>query len=82
MLKDNTNYKVRLNAAGNLKKLKTLSGIIDFKVNGNIATFSVDKELKLLSLLKNLPNDIDINEISIEKPSLHEIFVKKIEGGN
>lgn len=74
--------KVKINATGNLNKLKILSNISNLSIDDNLASFSIKNDLEPLKLFKDIPDEINIKEISIESPSLHEIFVNEVKRRN
>lgn len=51
----------------------------DLDIQGNQLTFNVRADVSPRELIKLLPDELNVDEISIRKPPLHEIFVGMVE---
>jgi ABC-2 type transport system ATP-binding protein len=74
--------KVRLLVRGDVALFEQLSGITDLVIDGQRVIFSISAEVSPQELLANLPGGLEIDEISITRPPLHDIFVSQIKGGD
>ncbi len=74
--------KVRLLVRGNVSLLKKLSNITNLEIDGERVTFSISLKITPQGLLSSLPEGLEIDEISITKPPLHDIFVSEIKRGD
>ena len=73
--------KVDLLYEGNNKWLKSNMKITNFKEKNNKANFYIDKSIDLNEFMRELNNKLDLKEISIKNPSLHDIFINSVRGG-
>ncbi|MFW6034769.1 MAG: ABC transporter ATP-binding protein [Halothermotrichaceae bacterium] len=53
----------------------------DLKITDKKVTFSIDAEISPQQLLKSVSSDIAIEEMSVFKPPLHDIFVEEVKRG-
>jgi len=58
--------------------LKGNNKVLNLQVNGKAASFQVLGNLSFDNILEMLPEDVDIDELSILKPPLHDIFVATV----
>lgn len=58
--------------------LKGNNKVLNLQVNGKAASFQVLGNLSFDNILEMLPEDVDIYELSILKPPLHDIFVATV----
>jgi len=75
-------HVVRLRYAGNAGFLSIDPRIKDLRMSGDRATFTLHKEVEPDAFVRNIPPDLVIREIAVERPPLHDIFVHTVAGGN
>ncbi|MFP4662224.1 MAG: ABC transporter ATP-binding protein [Halanaerobiales bacterium] len=63
----------------NANSLKVNSSISEVKVDGNSLSFRIKGYISPAGILELVPDEIEIDEISIAKPPLHDIFVATID---
>ena len=73
--------KVEITYNGNDNFLKGNINISNYNAKSNKASFYLNNPENLNTFLDDLSNNIDIKEISITSPSLHDIFINSIKGG-
>jgi len=74
---------VELDFIGEPGPLEWLSseGLVDLRINGNSARFYLEEGYSPDRFLRTLPEELEITEISVKKPPLHDIFVATARGG-
>ncbi|MGM0437343.1 MAG: ABC transporter ATP-binding protein [Bacillota bacterium] len=81
-IKDNYNQKkVEMTYEGNDNFIKGNINISNFNKKNKKANFYLNNPDNLNEFLDNINERINIKEISIKSPSLHDIFVNSIKGG-
>ncbi|MGM0410607.1 MAG: ABC transporter ATP-binding protein [Bacillota bacterium] len=73
--------KVEMTYSGNDNYLKGNININNFKKKNGKASFYLNNLDNLNEFLDEINEKLDIKEISIKSPSLHDIFVNSIKGG-
>ncbi len=71
--------KVRIVAGGNTDFLRGNNLITNLKIDEDIISFNLPLKIKPVDFLESLSGKLDIDEISILKPPLHEIFIREVE---
>ncbi|MFP4017302.1 MAG: ABC transporter ATP-binding protein, partial [Halanaerobiales bacterium] len=62
-----------------VNSLKANSSISDVKTDGNSLSFRIMGDVSPQEIIELIPDEIEIDEISIAKPPLHDIFVATID---
>ncbi len=73
--------KVEMTYTGNDNYLKGNINVSNFKRKNGKASFNINNLDNLNGFLDEINDHLDIKEISIKSPSLHNIFVNSIKGG-
>ncbi len=82
-IKDGYNEKkVILKSKSDVGFIKNIVNVSDIKIENNEVTFNIKNDVNIKEFLSFLSHKIDVDEISIVKPPLHEIFVNAAKGGN
>ncbi|HMA59604.1 MAG TPA: ATP-binding cassette domain-containing protein [Halanaerobiales bacterium] len=82
-IKDGYNEKkVILKSKSDVGFIKNIVNVSDIKIENNEVTFNIKNDVNIKEFLSFLSKKIDVDEISIVKPPLHEIFVNAAKGGN
>ncbi len=68
-------YRVELRFQGDGASLRGLSGVEDLELSDGYATFALTPGTEPREFLRSLPEDLEVEEISVRRPTLHEIFV-------
>lgn len=74
-------HLVSLHFQGNGSSLKENGLVKDLKLSEDRAWFKLPREVEPDQFLRNIPEDLMIEEITIERPPLHEIFIGVVKGG-
>ncbi|HBI05437.1 MAG TPA: ABC transporter ATP-binding protein [Paenibacillaceae bacterium] len=69
------NFKCTIRGENNLNVLQGLPEVQRVEQKEDTSILYLSKDVQIASWLKNLPDQIDINELSIDRISLHEIFI-------
>src|SRR5690625_2728037 len=69
------NFKCTIHGKNDQTELENLPDIDRFEQNGERSILYLAKDIHVASWLKNLPNHLDIQELSMDRISLHEIFI-------
>ena len=72
--------QVNINTQGPTVKSVNQLEFDNLNIQGNQLSFNVSSDTSPQELIKRLPDELNVDEISIKKPTLHEIFVGKVEG--
>lgn len=81
-IKDGYNErKVILKSKSDVSFIKNIVNVSDIKIENNEVTFNIKNDVNVKDFLSFLSEKIVIDEISIVKPPLHEIFVNAAQGG-
>src|SRR6056297_3452095 len=74
--------KVILKSKNDLTFIKNLANISDIVIEENEVSFNIKSNINIKDFLSFISEKIEVEEISIVKPPLHEIFVHAAKGGN
>lgn len=81
-IKDNYNEKkVLIKTNSEINFIKKLNYVTELEIVENEVSFNVKGNIDVKTILSSLSEKIIIDEISITKPPLHEIFINTIRGG-
>lgn len=69
------NFKCTIRGKNNLNVLQGLPEVQRVEQKEDMSILYLSKDVQVANWLKNLPDQIDINELSIDRISLHEIFI-------
>lgn len=69
------NFKCTIRGQHNAPELEHLPGIDRMEQHENVLTLYLEKDVHIASWLKNIPDHLDIQELSIDRISLHDIFI-------
>ncbi|MFO7815410.1 MAG: ATP-binding cassette domain-containing protein [Halanaerobiales bacterium] len=82
-IKDQYNEKkVSVKTKSNLNFIKSLTYVSDIAIEDNEVSFNIKNDVNIKEFLSFISEKIEVDEISIVKPPLHEIFVHAAKGGN
>jgi len=73
--KEYANFKCTINGSNSRSLLESLPEVERIEQNGVTAVLYLSKYVQPAIWLKNLPVELDIQELSIDRISLHEIFI-------
>ncbi|KAA0965291.1 ABC transporter ATP-binding protein [Sporosarcina sp. ANT_H38] len=73
--KEYANFKCTINGSNSRSLLESLPEVERVEQNGETAVLYLSKHVQPAFWLKNLPVELDIQELSIDRISLHEIFI-------
>jgi len=71
---------VRVRFEGNGSLLASLPGVAEYTHSNGKADFILDREHAPDTFVRGLPEELQIQALHIDRPPLHDIFVKTIEG--
>ena len=74
-------HAVRIRFAGDGSALASLPGVTNLHLEGDRATCTLERHIPPDAFLRSLPKTIEVRAISVDRPPLHEIFVRTVEGG-
>lgn len=74
------NFKCTLKGHNDAEKLGKLPGVKQVEVQNDRTILYLDEGIQPATWLKSLPEDLDIKEMSMDRISLHEIFVRIATG--
>ena len=81
-IKDDYNEKkVIIKSKSNLNFIKNLANVSDLEIEGNEVSFNIKNNVNIKDFLSFISDKIEVDEISVVKPPLHEIFVHTAKGG-
>ncbi|MCF8000877.1 MAG: ATP-binding cassette domain-containing protein [Halanaerobiales bacterium] len=81
-IKDDYNEKkVIIKSKSNLNFIKNLSNVSDLEIEDNEVSFNIKNNVNIKDFLSFISDKIEVDEISVVKPPLHEIFVHTAKGG-
>jgi ABC-2 type transport system ATP-binding protein len=61
--------------------LAGLPGVTDLKLQEGRASFTLARDVTPNDFVRSLPQDLEIRAIHVDRPPLHDIFVRTVEGG-
>ena len=73
-------HVVQLRFEGDGQALSSLPGVREFNLSDGKASFILDRAYAPDAFIRSLPTELKIHALHIDKPPLHDIFVKTIEG--
>ncbi|MGY4707939.1 ABC transporter ATP-binding protein [Candidatus Bipolaricaulota sp. J31] len=73
-------YRVELRFRGDGTRLRELAGVENLELSLNKASFFLAPGMEPRGFLEKLPEELEIAEISLRRPTLHEIFVDLVRG--
>lgn len=74
-------HVVHMRFDGSGEILATLPGVREFTHSDGRADFILDRDHAPDAFIRGLPEGLEIQALHIDRPPLHDIFVKTIEGG-
>lgn len=74
--------KVKITYRGNAKFFKNHPDLLDLKERGGQVEFYLASKSTPNRFIREIPTDVQITEMSIVKPPLHDIFVRTIKAGD
>ncbi|MFW5980348.1 MAG: ABC transporter ATP-binding protein, partial [Halanaerobiales bacterium] len=74
--------KVKMKYKGNDNYLKENRKVSNFKRKNNKVSFYLNDSTNLNDFIKDINEQLEINEISVTSPSLHDIFISSVRGGS
>jgi ABC-2 type transport system ATP-binding protein len=75
-------HVVQLRFEGDGELLNTLPGVGEFTHSDGRADFILDRGYAPDAFVRSLPEELDIQALHIDRPPLHDIFIRTIEGRN
>lgn len=76
------NFKCTIRGENEQELLQSIPGVEKVEMSEGLAILYLERELHIASWLKELPEQLNIQELSIDRISLHEIFVQIARGEN
>jgi ABC-2 type transport system ATP-binding protein len=73
-------HAVRMRFAGDGTSLADLPGVTDLRIEEERATFALEGQVSPDAFVRSLPDSIEIRALSVDRPPLHDIFVRTVEG--
>ena len=73
---------VHIRFQGDGSVLSSLPGVREFEQSDGRANFVLDQAHSPNAFIRNLPKEMAIHALHVDRPPLHDIFVKTIEGRN
>ncbi|MFC2094986.1 ABC transporter ATP-binding protein [Candidatus Bipolaricaulota bacterium] len=73
-------HVVHMRFEGDGELLSSLPGVREFAHSDGRADFVLDSQHAPDSFVRNVPNGLEIHALHVDRPPLHDIFVKTIEG--
>lgn len=70
---------VKIEGEGDLEALKTNTRVSNFKREKNEVRFDISNDIKVNDFLYKIFSEINIDELSISNPSLHNIFINSVK---
>ncbi len=74
-------HAVRIRFEGDGSGLASLDGVTDLKLEEGRAAFTLERGVSPDTFVRSLPETIEIRALSVDRPPLHDIFVRTVEGG-
>ncbi len=74
-------HAVRIRFEGDGSALASLDGVTDLRLEEGRATFTLERDVSPDAFVRSLPESIEIRALSVDRPPLHDIFVRTVEGG-
>lgn len=73
-------HAVRIRFVGDGSALAELPGVTDLRLEEGRAAFTLERRVSPDAFVRSLPESIEILALSVDRPSLHDIFVRTVEG--
>ena len=73
-------HAVRIRFAGDASILSELPGVADLRLEEGRADFTLERHVSPDTLVRSIPDSIEIRTLSVDRPPLHDIFVRTVEG--
>ncbi len=73
-------HAVAMRFTGDGSELAQLPGVANLRLEEGRATFTLERHVGPDAFVRNLPESIEIRALSVDRPPLHDIFVRTIEG--
>ncbi|QHS23691.1 ABC transporter ATP-binding protein [Virgibacillus sp. MSP4-1] len=80
--KEYANFKCTILGSHNREELEAMTQVQRVEQNDNVSTLYLAQDVHIPTWLKQLPDGLDIQELRIDRVSLHEIFVDIATGKN
>jgi ABC-2 type transport system ATP-binding protein len=74
-------HVVRLRFAGDGEYLKKDDRVKGLKIEEDVAVFTLPKGVDPDPFIRSIPKGLVIREIAVQRPPLHDIFVRAVSGG-
>ena len=74
-------HAVRIRFAGDGSLLSPLAGVADLRLDEGRATLTLERHVSPDAFIRSIPASIEIQALSVDRPPLHDIFVRTVEGG-
>ena len=75
-------HVVHMRFEGDGELLATLPGVREFSYTQGCADFILDRDHAPDTFVRNLPEGLEIQALHVDRPPLHDIFIKTIAGRN
>lgn len=80
--KEYANFKCTIRGANDIHTLGKMEKVQRVEQNGEQSILFLDTDVVISQWIKNLPENLEIEELSIDRTSLHEIFIGIATGKN
>jgi ABC-2 type transport system ATP-binding protein len=74
-------HAVKMRFTGDASALGELPGVADLQIEEGHATFTLEQHVSPDAFVRSIPDSIEIRALSVDRPPLHDIFVRTVEGG-
>ena len=74
-------YAVQIRFSGEAGMLRELPGLQGMEERDGRATFTLSGGVTPDALIRSIPTSVEILSLSVDRPPLHDIFVRTVEGG-
>ena len=74
-------HTVRMRFSGDGSPIAGLPGVSDLHLEEGRAGFTLARDVSPDEFVRSIPESIEIRALSVDRPPLHDIFVRTIEGG-
>jgi|SRR5699024_3082715 len=74
------NFKCTIRGENELSVLETIPFVEEIEIDEGVSVLYLEKDIHVTNWLKSLPDELHIQELSIDRISLHEIFVQIATG--
>ena len=73
-------HVVRIRFPGDGSILANVPGVADLRLEQGRASFALERSITPDAFVRSLPESIEIRALSVDRPPLHDIFVRTVEG--